>query len=75
LYGELIEAIKQRLVILFSKDGIGDFMSVIRNPDKNGRIEAIEGGNDDYPIAVGIAWQLRKDASAYSEVTEVHKLG
>ena len=75
LYGELIEAIKQRLIVIFARDGVGDFMSVIRNPDKNGRIEAIEGGNDDYPVATGIAWQLRKEAVAYSEVTEVHKLG
>tara|TARA_Y100000310_G_scaffold337222_1_gene423769 strand:- start:1474 stop:2952 length:1479 start_codon:yes stop_codon:yes gene_type:complete len=62
LWGELIEAVGQRLVVIPSKTGLGEFSSVIRNPDKDGRIEAMAGAHDDYPMAVGIAWQMRKHA-------------
>lgn len=62
LWGELIEAVAQRLVTIPSKVGLGEFSSVIRNPDKDGRIEAMVGAHDDYPMAVGIAWQMRKHA-------------
>lgn len=62
LWGELIEAVAQRLVTIPSKVGLGEFSSVIRNPDKEGRIEAMAGAHDDYPMAVGIAWQMRKHA-------------
>jgi len=45
-----------------SGDGLSQFFTVIRNPDKRGRIEAQSGTHDDYPMAVGIAWQLRQSA-------------
>lgn len=63
LWGELIEAIQSRLIIILSKDGLAQFFTVIRNPDKQGRIEGMEGTHDDYPLAVGIAWQMRKYVS------------
>ena len=47
-----------------SLDGIDQFYAVIRNPKKNGRIEGQAGAHDDYPLAVGIAWQLRRFAQA-----------
>ena len=75
LYGELIEAIKSRLITIPSREGISEFMSVIRNPDKKGRIEAMAGTHDDYPIAVGICWQLRKEAGVQTTVTEIHRFG
>jgi hypothetical protein len=62
LWGELIEAIRERLVIIPSKQGLSQFASVIRNPDKEGRIEGMVGTHDDYPMAVGLAWQMRKEA-------------
>jgi hypothetical protein len=62
LYGELISAIHSRHIIIFNKEGLNQFYEVVKNSQKNGRIEAQEGGHDDYPMAVGIAWQLRRYA-------------
>ena len=62
LWGELIEAVNARLVTIASDDGLAQFYSVIRNPEKDGRIEGATGAHDDYPMAVGIAWQMRRYA-------------
>lgn len=62
LWGELIQAVKDRNIQIFSEDGLGQFFNIIRNPKRNGKIEALEGGHDDYPLSVGGAWQLRKYA-------------
>jgi len=62
LWSGLMTAVKNRQIVLPSRHGIGQFMSVIRNPDKNGRIEAMAGTHDDYPMAAGIAWQMRDQA-------------
>lgn len=62
LWGELIEAVQQRLITIPNKAGLRQFYDVIRNPAKNGRIEALAGGHDDYPLAVGGTWQMRKHA-------------
>ena len=74
LWGELIEGINARLLTIPSRKGLAQFSSVIRNPDSGGRIEAMKGSHDDYPTAVGIAWQLRKEVSR-SSITQVHRLG
>ncbi len=62
LWGELLEAVTDRLITIPSKAGLGEFYSVIRNPDpkKGGKVEAVVGAHDDYPMATGIAWQMRK---------------
>jgi hypothetical protein len=60
LWGELIEAVQARQIIIPNKAGLGEFFTVIRNPDKGGKIEGMEGTHDDYPMATGIAWQMRK---------------
>ena len=62
LWGELIEAVRERLITIPSRNGQSQFSTVIRNPDKDGRIEAMVGTHDDYPMAVGLAWQMRKEA-------------
>ena len=62
LWGELIEAVNARLVTVPSENGLAQFYSVIRNPEKEGRIEGARGAHDDYPMAVGIAWQMRRYA-------------
>ena len=64
LWGELMEAVSARIITVPSEEGLSQFFSVIRNPKKNGRIEAQYGAHDDYPLAVGIAWQLRRYAQA-----------
>ena len=60
LWGELIEAVKQRLVTVPNEKGLGQMFGVIRDAKHGGKIQAREGGNDDYPTALGIAWQMRK---------------
>ena len=60
LWGELIEAVKQRLLTVPNEQGLGQMFGVIRDAKHGGKIQAREGGNDDYPTALGIAWQMRK---------------
>ena len=62
LWGECIEAIKARHIVVSSERGLAQFFSVIRNPDKGGRIEGMVGAHDDYPLAVSGWWQMRKHA-------------
>jgi hypothetical protein len=66
LWGEMIEAVLARLLVIPSKEGLAQFFTVIRNPLKDGKIEAIQGGHDDYPMAVGIAGQVQKSARVAS---------
>jgi hypothetical protein len=63
LWGDLISLIHSRSLTIFSTLGLSQFYSVIKNPKKNSRIEAQVGANDDYPIAVGIAVQIRQHAT------------
>ena len=65
LFGDLIRAVNSRFFTIFSSTGLAQFFTLIRNPDKGafgGRIEAQQGAKDDYPITVGIAWQIRGEA-------------
>ena len=62
LYGGLMEAVHSRLIVIPNEKGLSEFYSLIQNPRKNGRVEAQLGSKDDYPIAVGIAWQIRHKA-------------
>ena len=70
LWGELIESVRDRLITVPSKPGLNQFSSVIRNPDKDGRIEGMVGTHDDYPMAVGLAWQMRKEA--YNQAKKIN---
>ena len=60
LWGDLIEAVHSRAITVPNSAGLAQFFTVIRNPEKRGRVEAQSGTHDDYPMAVGIAWQLRQ---------------
>ena len=62
LWGDLIEAIHNRSITIPNPEGLSQFFTVIRNPEKRGRIEAQHGTHDDYPMAVGMAWQMRQYA-------------
>ena len=63
LWGGLQEGVRDRAVAPLAAEGVGQFWKLIRNPNKGGRIEALEGANDDYPMAMAIAWQLRHQAT------------
>ncbi len=60
LWGALIPAVNNRQITIYNKEGLKQFNDIIRNAKKQGRIEAMSGRHDDYPMAVGIAW-LKKD--------------
>ena len=75
LYGDLIQAIHKHHITIPARDGVAEFMTVLRNTDKAGRIEALVGTHDDYPIGVGGCWQLRNDAAVQSTVTEIYSFG
>lgn len=76
LWGALLPAINTHQITIFNPDGIKQFYSVIRNTEKNGRIEANSGGHDDYPMAVGICWFKREDVKPpifeYKPIQSVH---
>lgn len=65
LWGELAEAVTDRGITIPNESGLKQFFTVIRNPKKQGRIEAQQGKHDDYPMALAIAWQMRKQGVAY----------
>ena len=60
LWGSLIPAINNRQIMIFNRNGLLQFYDIIRNIEKEGRIEALPGRHDDYPMAVGIGWSMRK---------------
>ena len=62
--GDLKRAIGARLLTIPSKEGLDHFMTMIRNPKKDGRIEAQQGGHDDYVMAEAIAWAIKSHARA-----------
>jgi hypothetical protein len=63
MWSQLVEAHNQQLVFFSNAIGLKQFADVIRNPDKKGRIEAISGGHDDYPLACAGAWQVKEQAT------------
>ena len=58
LWGNLIPAINNRQIVIYNHNGLAQFYDVIRS--REGRIEASQGKNDDYPMALGIAWLKRQ---------------
>lgn len=59
LWGDLIPAINSHQITIYNLEGLKTFYDIIRNIEKEGRIEAKSGGHDDYPMAVAIAWYNR----------------
>jgi len=70
LFAALIPAINNYQISVFNPKGIMQLGDLIRNADKNGRIEARSGGHDDYPIALGICWLMKKNVDITSPTTE-----
>lgn len=59
LWGNLIPAINNRQIKIYSKEGLKQFYDIIRVVEKNGKVEAMIRRHDDYPFAVGICWAKR----------------
>ena len=79
IYGAVIPAVNNHQVIIYNKEGLKQFYDVIRNPEKNGRIEARRGGNDDYPVAVGICLakmhNVTLTSQSYAPIESLHFSG
>ena len=60
MFGQLIPAINDLQMRIYSKEGLKQFYNIVRNSRKNGKIEATSSMHDDYVIAVGFAWLYRK---------------
>ena len=67
LFSGLVPAINNRQITIYNPLGVRQFMGMIRNADKGGRIEATALGHDDYPIAVGICWLMKDKVSIMAD--------
>jgi hypothetical protein len=61
LMNKLVQAFNNFQVTIFNYKGLLQFGDLIRNTEKDGRIEAMKGKCDDYPIAVAIALEKSAD--------------
>ena len=61
MLAEFAEAIRNRLIVIRCREGIGELLSFIRN--EQGRPQAAKGAYDDRVMAYALAWQMRKYAS------------
>jgi hypothetical protein len=59
LWGQLLPAINNRQIVIYNKQGLGQFFDIIRNVAKEGRIEASAHRHDDYPMTAGICWLMK----------------
>ena len=74
LWGQLKAAVKARQLLVPNEDGLDQFFAVQRNPDNLGYDEAMGGGNDDYPMAVAIAWQMRNHVYSWNAEEDAPRL-
>ena len=74
LWGNLIPAINNMQIRIYNPLGIKQFYDVIRNVERAGRIEAVKGGHDDYPVAVGICWLKRNEVKTVRSFKPVETL-
>ncbi|KKL91138.1 hypothetical protein LCGC14_1897670, partial [marine sediment metagenome] len=62
LFGALIPAINDVQLRVYNEKGLKHFYNMIRNANKNGKIEAISSTHDDYVIMAGICYLKKRDA-------------
>ena len=67
MWGELMESFNAGQFILYNRAAVQQFFSVIKDAARQGKPIAMQGANDDYPTALGIAYQMRKFAAAHSK--------
>ncbi len=66
LFGALIPAINDYQIKVYNQQGLKQFYGIIRNANKQGKIEAMSSQHDDYVIAVGICWLKKSDVRTSS---------
>lgn len=67
LFANMITAFNTWGVTIPNFEGLSQFGYLIRNMEQNGRVEAMKGKNDDYPLAVAIC--VAKSASVLETTT------
>jgi hypothetical protein len=67
LFGNMVAAFNSSQITIFNYKGLLQFGDLIRNMDANGRIEAMKGRCDDYPVAVAIC--VAKNAEVLKQGT------
>lgn len=79
LWGALIPAINNRQLVIYNARGLAQFRDLIRNSKKDGRIEAMGGRKDDYPMACGIAYynrdQVHTEVKKWQPIQTLHFSG
>ena len=70
IFGALIPAINDHQIRIYNQVGLRQFYTMIRNANKNGKIEANSGYHDDYVIATGICWLKKGDVKTNVEVSK-----
>lgn len=58
IFGDVRPLINAGELVIFNKAGLQQFQDVI--VEQGGRPEARAGANDDYPVTVGIAYQMKR---------------
>ena len=66
LFGSLIPAINDYQIKIYNQQGLKQFYGIIRNANKQGKIEAMSSQHDDYVISVGICWLKKGDVRTSS---------
>ena len=64
MWGGLRAAVRDLLITIPDAEALGQFYSVILNPKKSGRPEAMAGSHDDCPMTIGIMWAIQEGARA-----------
>ena len=61
LFGALISGINDMQLRIYNEQGLRHFFNMIRNSNKNGKIEAMSSTHDDYVIMTGICLLKKRD--------------
>lgn len=60
IWNDMKPQVDKGALVVFNRAGLRQFADVIKNTARDNRPEARIGANDDYPLAVGLAYQMRK---------------
>lgn len=66
IISNLIEIVREHTCLLNDKDTLEELLTIIRN--EKGRIEAPEGGHDDQMMGLAIAYEIKSQITAITDV-------
>jgi len=59
VWGQMVVGVDDGMISTPNREGVKQLQTLIRNPTKEGRIEAQVGAHDDYPAALMLWWAVR----------------